>query len=403
MPNGKRPRAVKNVLLYYSFAFSFGGGAPLPLSLAAALQNMCRLTFAADVPENLARASDLFGIPVDLSKIELVQVSPPGYNPRKHAALDSFRRSRNLKRLAARSDVCISASNIMDFGKPAHHFINLLAVGDDGFAEFARHRVHSEPLGKHPPLKRVLRESVLRPLLGMRSKRAVIGNPREHVYPNSRFVQGLMEEFYGPFIGTVFYPPTLFDPQPSASISRDPFSVVYIGRVIPEKRITDLVAIVEKARALSGLDIRFRVAGRLDQTPSYGRLLSQMAEERPWLQFPGSLYGADKDAFLLSGSYALHAERVEAFGIAVSEYLKAGLVPLVPDAGGSREVVDNPDLTYRTDDEAARLLARLLADSAFRDTQRRRCAERAALFSKAAYLARQRDLLDAILNPPGFS
>lgn len=391
---------MKNVLLYYSFGFSFGGGEPLPLSLATALQDMCRLTVAADVPENLERAADLFGIPVDLSKIELVQVSPPGYNPRKHGALDSFRRSRNLKRLAARADVCISAANVMDFGRPGHHFINMLAFGNDGFAEFVRHRVHSEPAETRPPLKRVLREAVLRPLLGMRSKRAVIGNPREHVYPNSRFVQGLMEEFYGPFNGTVFYPPTLFAPAPSAAASRDPLSVVYIGRVIPEKRITDLVAIVENARALSGLDIRFRVAGRLDQTPSYGRLLSQMAEERPWLQFPGPLYGKDKDAFLLSGTYAIHAERVEAFGISVSEYLTAGLLPLVPDAGGSREVVDNPDLTYRTDDEAARLLARLLADESFRELQRRRCAARARYFTRTAYLERQDRLLRDILAAP---
>ena len=385
---------MKNVLLYYGFGFSFGGGEPLPLSLVSELQDTCRLTLAVDVPENVERAADLFGISVDVSKFAIARVSPPGYNPRKHGALDSFRRSRRLKRLAARADVCISASNIMDFGRPGHHFINMLAFGDDAFSEHVRAPGFAGKTGS--PFRRALKESLLRPLLGMRAKRSVIRDPRERIYPNSRFVQGLMEEFYGPFNNAVFYPPTLFEPKPSA-IARDPFSVVCIGRIVPEKRITDLVAIVEKARALSGLDIRFRVAGRLDQTPSYGQTLSRMAEERPWLQFPGPLFGRDKEEFLLSGTFAIHAERKEAFGISVSEYLKAGLLPLVPDEGGACEVVGNPSLAYRSDDEAARLLARLAADPSFHDAQRLRCAERARLFSRAAYLERQHQVLREIL------
>ena len=389
---------MKDVLLYYSFAFAFGGGDLLPLALAAALQDQCRLTFAADVPENLERAADLYRVPVDLSKVRLVRLLPKGYTAKTHTLLDSFRRSRNLKRLAARADVRLSASNIMDFGRPAHHFVNVLGFGNDGFEEFARHRMNAEPATTRPPFGRAAREALLRPLLAMRSKRAVIRDPRERIYPNSRFVHSLMEEFYGPFGGEVFYPPTLFDPGPAPGAARDPLSVVCIGRIIPDKRIVDIVGIVEKARALSGLDLRLRIAGRLDQSPAYGRTLSRMAEERPWLQFPGTLHGPDKDAFLFSGTYALHAMREEAFGIAVTEYLKAGLIPLVPDEGGSREVVDNPALTFHSHDEAARLLARLLVDRDFRDAQRRRCAERARFFAREAYLERQDRLLRGILN-----
>lgn len=389
---------MKNVLLYYSFAFAFGGGDLLPLALAAALQDKCRLTFAADVPENLERASDLYRIPVDVSKLRLARLLPKGYTAKNHTLLDSFRRSRNLKSLAARADVCMSASNIMDFGRPAHHFVNVLGFGNDGFEEFALHRIHSGPAETRPPFLRAAREALLRPLLGMRSKRAVIRDPRERVYPNSRFVRSLMEEFYGPFGGGVFYPPTLFDPKPVPGAARDSLSVVCIGRIIPDKRIKDIVGIVEQARALSGLDLRLRIAGRLDQSPAYGRALSRMAEERPWLQFPGTLHGPEKDAFLFSGSYAIHAMRGEAFGIAVTEYLKAGLLPLVPDEGGSREVVDNPALTYHSHDEAARLLARLLADRDFREAQRRRCAERARFFARGAYMERQDRLLRDILD-----
>jgi hypothetical protein len=41
-------------------------------------------------------------------------------------------RCKQLKKLAAGADVCISTSNIMDFGRPAHHFITVIDIGDDG-------------------------------------------------------------------------------------------------------------------------------------------------------------------------------------------------------------------------------------------------------------------------------
>jgi glycosyltransferase involved in cell wall biosynthesis len=172
--------------------------------------------------------------------------------------------------------------------------------------------------------------------------------------------------------------------------------VVYIGRIVPDKRIEELIDIVERARAATGVDIKFHVAGRLDQTPSYGRELDMLAKERNWLEFVGALYGEDKVRFLTSGSYAIHAERDEAFGISVTEYLQSGLIPIVPDEGGTPEIVDSPALTYHANEDAAQILALLIADAAFRERQRIHCAERAKLFSREAYFERQRELLDRL-------
>jgi glycosyltransferase involved in cell wall biosynthesis len=220
-------------------------------------------------------------------------------------------------------------------------------------------------------------------LLGLRSKRSIICDKSQQVYPNSRYVERLMEGFYGKFNSHVFYPPTLFRAEPAAA-ERDPLKVVYIGRIVPGKRIEELVDIVER--------------GRLDQTPAYGRKLGRMAAERDWLRFVGELYGDEKARFLTSGSYAIHAERDEAFGISVAEYLLSGLIPLVPDEGGTPEIVDSPALTYRTDDDAAQILARLLADAGFRQGQARHCSERAKLFTREAYFERQRELLHRIVD-----
>lgn len=389
---------MKNVLLYYSFSFALGGGEYLPLAFIAALQKMGNLTVAVDQACNFERSYRAFGtdLGIDLPRLRIVQVTPPDYDPRRHNVLASLRRFRRLKQLARRSDVCISAASIMDFGKPAHHFINMLAFGDDAFTAFVHGKSSRAGGGTMAKAKRFFSNSILRPILGMRSKRSIICDARQHIYPNSRYVEKFMKSFYGPFNSKVFYPPTLFEAEHGA-VARDPLKVVYIGRIIPEKRIEDLVAIVERARAATGLDIAFHVAGRLDQTPSYGRKLDTMAKERGWLKFVGALYGEEKARFLTSGSYAIHAERDEAFGISIAEYLASGLIPIVPDEGGTPEIVDSPELAYHTEDDAVAILSRLLSDAAFRDRQRHHCASRSQLFTREAYLKRQQELLEKIL------
>jgi len=389
---------MKNVLLYYSFSFALGGGEYLPLAFIAALQKMGNLTVAVDQACNFERSYRAFGtdLDIDLSRLRIVQVTPPDYDPKRHNVLASLRRFRRLKQLARDADVCISAASIMDFGKPAHHFINMLAFGDDAFTAFVHGKAGGTRGGALARAKRFFSNSILRPILGMRSKRSIICDRRQHIYPNSRYVEKVMKGFYGQFNSNVFYPPTLFEAGMVDAV-HDPLKVIYIGRIIPDKRIEDLVAIVERARAITGLDIAFHVAGRLDQTPSYGRKLDAMAKERNWLKFVGALYGEEKVRFLTSGSYAIHAERDEAFGISIAEYLSSGLIPIVPDEGGTPEIVDSPELAYHTEDDAVAILSRLLTDAAFRDRQRHHCASRSQLFTREAYLKRQQELLEKIL------
>ena len=387
---------MKKVLLYYNFSFSFGGGDFLPLSFIAELQNACDLTVALDCADGLRQAADLCGIAIDPAAFKVEQVTPKGYDIRRHNAYLSLYRARRLKKLARTADICISLSNITDFGRPAHHFMNMLAFGDDAFTAYVKSGGKTSGKGLADTLRSVA-GSLFRTILGMRTKSQIIRDPKEHVYPNSRFVERLMTEFYGPFNSTVFHPPTLFAVR-DPSVRRDPLKVVCIGRVLREKRITDIIDIVRRARILSSQDLTLHIAGRIDQDPAYGEALRKIAAEERWVVLAGALYGKEKEDFLTSGTYAVHAERDEAFGISVAEYLVAGLVPLVPDEGGSCEVVSNTDVTYRTNEDAAQILARLLADAEFRARQQASCAGRAKFFSRDAYLGRQRELLRGLLS-----
>jgi len=387
---------MKKVLLYYNFSYPISGGEYLPLTLLSELQKSCEVTLACDLAAGFERAMELLDIPLDMSRLAVVQLMPNDYHPSRHTPLLSLRRSWKLKRLAKKSDICISAGNIIDFGKPAHHFMTIIEFGDDDFAAYARNQTQGKRslLSK---LKRLIFDSFPRLILGLRSKRTIIADNAEHIYPNSYYLDQLMRNFYGDFNSEVFFPPTVFEPK-TTPLQRDALQVAFIGRISPEKDIFSIIDIVERARALSGQNLLLCIAGPIDKDTTYIRKLKELAEERPWISLPGATFGEAKDRLLRSSTYAIHAGKIETFGISVAEYLKAGEIVIVPHEGGSREVVDNPRLTYSTHEEAAQILARLLSDTSFRTQQLQHCEARAQFFSRKAYCERQHNLIKRILE-----
>jgi glycosyltransferase involved in cell wall biosynthesis len=396
MPAGK-----KILIYYYMFGETLGGSDYLPLLFIEELQRRGNsVTLALDWKSDIEHAAKHYDVKIDLQAVNVVLVKPENSVLRRLDAVLPFYRTRQLKKLAKHADVCISCANMFDFGKPAHHVVFLMRLfGDNAFCDFFMHR---KPLSGLSLFKRKLRtflaETVLRPLLGMRSTRTILADHREHIYVPSRYVANTMRAFYGDFNCTVFYPPTTFEIPPMA-IERAPLRVVYLGRVQKEKGISEIIGIVERARAVSGQDIQLHIAGPL-APGEYADTIRRTVSEKPWIRLLGPVYGNDKAAFLLGGTYAVHARRDEEFGISIAEYLKAGIIPIVPDEGGSKEVVDAPSLTYRTDEDAARILARLLIDGSFRKEQADHCKERAKEFSFGQYMKHQNRILDRIMERP---
>ncbi len=391
----------KVLVYYYEIRSELGGSEYLPLLLVAELQQRgYSVTLALAWESQLEPAAKRYHVDLDVEKVNVVTTKPKNRFLQKLDSILPFYRVWQLKKLAKQADICISAANMIDFGKPAHHVVYILRLfGDNAFCDFFQHR---PPLSGVPRLKRrirtVLAESILRPLLGVRSTRKILADQRERIYVPSQYVADTMRAFYGPFNCTVFYPPTSFD-IPPMEVERDPMRVIYLGRIQQEKGVLNIVEIVKRARELSALDIHLHLAGPL--TPgAYTEKLKQLAAEKTWIELIDPVYGREKAAFLLSGTYAIHAERDEAFGISITEYLKAGCIPIVPDEGGTPEVVCNPALVYHTNEDAARILTRLLTDEAFRQEQLNRCKERAQAFTFECYMKTQHIILDRILEEP---
>ena len=390
---------MKRVLVYFTeFNHALGGGEYTPLSFIAELQKDCEVVLALNWRSDVVYAAETLKIPIDFSRLRIEYVKPANRFLQKLDAILPFYRTRRLKKLAEQADICISTANMFDFGKPAHHFVFLLRqFGDNAFLDHLAGRPAPTGFARFKRgFRTVLAERFLRPLLGLRSTRKILADGRERIYPNSHYVERVMHGFYGDFNSTVFYPPTVFEftmPPPA----RDPLQIVCIGQLFPEKRLLEIIGMVERAREISGLDLKLTLGGSLIAT-DYVRKLQQTAAEKSWLRLAGPVYGEAKERFLLSATYAVHAERDEAFGIAITEYLKAGLIPVVPDDGGACEIVDSPPLTYHTIEDGARILARLATEETFRAEQRQYCAERSKCFTRAAYLENQHRILQSILK-----
>ena len=377
---------MKKALVFFNeFLPSLGGSEYLALTVVKALQRSYDVTLAVkDCEGDVRQLTAAYGVDVDWARVTFVRLRPTGLL----AVLDRHLRivcPRRLKRMGPRFDLCISCSNPVDFGRPGFHFVFMLSF-DHRFYVWARQRRESR-------LRQWLvtfKDVALSRLAGIRTPRQILADPAETVFPNSNFARERIETFYRCRTADAFYPPTLFESD-RANVA-DRCQIGCLGRICPEKRTLEAVEIVRRARERTGRPLILHIAGTLTED-AYCATLRRLAQESPWIVLHGPVSGEAKRRFLSSVALALHCRRAEEFGIAVTEYLKAGVVPVVPSEGGAREVVDDASLGFADDDEAVDILSRLCTDDAFYARCREKGAERAKAFSAAGYWERQDDVL----------
>jgi glycosyltransferase involved in cell wall biosynthesis len=92
-----------------------------------------------------------------------------------------------------------------------------------------------------------------------------------------------------------------------------------------------------------------------------------------------------------------HPERFEHFGIAIVEAMSAGAVPVVFDAAGPAEIVEDSDSGRRwtTLDELVEVTAELIADPVARARLSDAAVRRSMVFSKDAFAERLRAIVGA--------
>lgn len=388
---------MKKVLIYFTgFSRQIGGSEALVFLLLRELQTRYDVTLALQHTWlDPFAAAEMYGLPLDRSRIKVVLLDKAAG---LLGAVDrhlKFLWMRRLRKMGPKFDICISCANPVDFGCPGIHFVFMLSL-DNAFRAFIW---KEHPKGREWLRDRMLRfrDELARVLAGARTAASIVRDKREVVLPNSDYAKRCIEDYYHCKVHEAFYPPTLFEGKncghPLTQSSN--LSIVSLGRIGPEKRPLEMIEIVRNARNRSGLDFKLRLVGHCSNAYLKKRL-AELTAENPWLRVDDAIVGEAKAGLLASCVFALHACKVEAFGISITEYLKAGLVPVVPREGGSSEVVGLDDLVYDSDGGAAEILVRLATDEVFYRKCQVYCTERGKEFSAAAYMSSQKEMLDGL-------
>jgi glycosyltransferase involved in cell wall biosynthesis len=182
---------------------------------------------------------------------------------------------------------------------------------------------------------------------------------------NSEWTSDVVERTYGVRPRTL-YPPvevTALRERGRPWADREP-GVVTVGRLSPEKNVVETVRVVETLRE-RGHDLHHHVVGP-PADAAVTETVRSLARQHDWLSYEGRVDRETLVELLATHRYGLHGKRYEHFGIVVAEFVAAGAVPVVPEDGGQREVVDGePAVLYGSRAEAVDRLDRLLSAPAF--------------------------------------
>lgn len=116
---------------------------------------------------------------------------------------------------------------------------------------------------------------------------------------------------------------------------REPGFVLWMGRMVPEKRVEDLIRAFRQTQVTRQLV----VGGELDTSDPYTRMLLTEAGRDERIVFPGGLYGPRKAAALRHAAVVALPSDLEGFPIALLEAMRYGRAVLASDIGPNLEAV----------------------------------------------------------------
>lgn len=327
-----------------------------------------------------------YGTRVDPTRMKVIKAPAlPGVNgPRRLSHLQVRWFERFCRRIAGSFDQCLSAYNPISFGRPA-----IQLIGDFSFCEETRVRLHAHgtmPLRHQPNLVRGL---YLKLGEWIEVAKPPLREWDDLMLANSAWAARQLEDHFRIARPRVLHPPVPLPPAPPAA-DRDPFAFVCLGRVVPEKELERIIHLLARLRA-DGFPVTLTIAGDVGDS-DYARSIADLAASQGgWIATPGFLHLEEKQKVLSTHPFAIHACRIEAFGIAVAEMAAMGCIPFVPASGGAGEIIPFSELRFSTDDEAVAKMSALLRDPGRVRELASLMPEQAARFAPERFVERLRE------------
>jgi glycosyltransferase involved in cell wall biosynthesis len=171
----------------------------------------------------------------------------------------------------------------------------------------------------------------------------------------------------------VLYPPV--DPIPGEPWDEREVGVVFVGRLAPDKRVLAAIDVVDRVRD-RGFDVHLHVVGTVSRAHRhYAEQVATAAARRSYVRLERDATRERLEHLLGRHKFGLNTKPDEHFGMAVAEYVAAGMIAFAPDSGGQRDVLlGRSDRLFDSTVEAATLVADAVDGDERPDQQRDRFA-----------------------------
>lgn len=167
----------------------------------------------------------------------------------------------------------------------------------------------------------------------------------------------------------VIYPPVLPPSEAPTKFADRSAGYVCIGRLSPEKRIHEAIAVIDQLRD-RGHQVHLHIVG--SGGGRYAERIADAVRRRPYVQLHTSLSRSQLAELLDKHQFGLHMMRNEHFGMSVAEMVAGGMLVYAHRSAGPIEILSDVSPTLFDDvpgvvDQAAHMLASpLMQDEAVR-------------------------------------
>ncbi len=176
---------------------------------------------------------------------------------------------------------------------------------------------------------------------------------------NSAWTADAFEHIYG-LRPRVLYPPVCPIPTVLDWEAREQ-GIVLLGRIAPDRRVHAAIEIVDRLRG-RGYDLHLHLVGSAPRAyRQYHRAVRRLVATRSYVTIETDVPRSRIVDLLGTHRYGLNVRPRESFGIAVAEYVAAGMIPFAPNAGGQREILQGRgDRLFTDPSDAVEKLARAI-------------------------------------------
>jgi glycosyltransferase involved in cell wall biosynthesis len=215
------------------------------------------------------------------------------------------------------------------------------------------------------------------------------------VLANSHWTAQMLHRRLGIEAGVLYPPVSGSFPQIPQEERENGF--VWVGRVVPEKRVEAAIEILERVRE-RGHEVHLHILGGLDGS-AYGRKIAELCRQNAAWIFPEGYVAGERKKLLMAGHrFGIHSRANEPFGIAPAEMVKAGCIVFAPNGGGQVEIINHPALIYEDEEDAVKKIEAVLAAPALQESLRSHLAQGAERFSIPTFTSQIREFVFQVLR-----